>query len=202
MIHSRKLLFSFFLPLVILGCGREDVSVYRIPKETAPKDQGDAELPRRMAQETVSEESFEEKDLHWKAPEGWKELQASGMRHASFSVQVPKGNADMSVVVLPGPAGGDLANVNRWRDQIGLGPLDEKALAERSKKLPTPVGTLVLVDFAGPKKEDGADRVLAAILSTGGKTWFFKLAGKEKVVEEAKPSFLGFLKSLHFPEKS
>lgn len=187
---SRFLKLLSFLALALSACGREDISVYRIPKETA----GEEAAPEPQARE--------EKDLHWKVPKGWKELAASGMRRASFSVQASKGRADMSVVVLPGPAGGDLANVNRWRGQIGLGPLDEKSLEEKSKKLETPAGTLLLVDFTGPKKEEGADRVLAAVLSSGGMTWFFKLAGKEKVVEEAKPSFLNFLKSLHFPEKS
>ena len=41
--------------------------------------------------------------------------------------------ADVSVVSLSGMAGGDLANVNRWRDQVKLGPIDEATLAKSAE---------------------------------------------------------------------
>jgi hypothetical protein len=43
------------------------------------------------------------------------------MRVASFRVTGKDGKqADVSVIPLPGLAGSDLDNVNRWRGQVGL----------------------------------------------------------------------------------
>src|SRR5207302_7349661 len=49
------------------------------------------------------------------------QLAAKGVRFATLKPAVD-GQIDISVVVLPGPAGGELAIVNRWRDQVGLPP--------------------------------------------------------------------------------
>ena len=68
--------------------------------------------------------------LKWALPKGWTETPGSGMRYATLTPP-GAGKVEMSVVVLPGAAGGELANVNRWRGQIGLPPLDEAALGSR-----------------------------------------------------------------------
>lgn len=53
------------------------------------------------------------------------------MRVASFKVQNDAGQqADVSVIPLPGRAGGDESNVNRWRGQVGLGDLSAEELAK------------------------------------------------------------------------
>ena len=47
----------------------------------------------------------------------------------------------MSVVSLPGMAGGDLANVNRWRDQMKLAPIDEDTLRKSAEHIRRTVTT-------------------------------------------------------------
>ena len=47
------------------------------------------------------------------------------MRRGSFTIR-GEGNAtaDLSIVALPGAAGGLVENLNRWRGQVGLASLD------------------------------------------------------------------------------
>ena len=93
------------------GCGPGDdkITVYRIPKEAQPPD----------PQEEVAGNSGTPSEVHWKAPPAWEEQPASGFRKGSFLVRGANGEtADVSVISFPATAGGLLANVNRWRDQL------------------------------------------------------------------------------------
>jgi hypothetical protein len=141
-------------------------------------------------------------DIGWKVPAGWKEEAPSSMRVGSFLAKGSNGESvDISVVPLSGDAGGDLANVNRWRGQINLSPISDAELAQNGETI-TPgghsmflvdmVSTELLVDNKHPK------RLIAAAYKQGGRTWFFKMTGEDKAVQETKPAFLQFLKSLRF----
>ena len=53
------------------------------------------------------------------------------MRLGSFKVDGPNGaSADVSVIAFPGEAGGLISNLNRWRGQLQLSPLDEDQLPQ------------------------------------------------------------------------
>ncbi len=43
-------------------------------------------------------------------------------------------------------------------------------------------------------------RLIAAIYTQGDRTWFFKMTGEDRTVEDAKPAFLRFLANLRFHE--
>jgi hypothetical protein len=122
------------------------------------------------------------------------------MRLASFSFGAAGGpRADISIVAIPGEAGGELANVNRWRGQLGLAPMSARDLSASALKVRTPAGKALLVDFTGadPKGEiAGKARLLGAILPLDGRQWFFKAMGEDAVVGRAKPSFVKFLRSV------
>jgi hypothetical protein len=100
--------------------------------------------------------------------------------------------------VLPGPAGGELANVNRWRGQIGLEPLDEAALAAARKTLTTKAGPLKVYDFTS----GGASgkRLVAGLTEIEGNTWFVKLTGDAGAVGAARDDFMKLLGSLRVDE--
>lgn len=190
--------YILILALGMAGCQDQDIRVYRVPKEEVAM----AGRPPHVNSDQAPSQTVEAL-IHWKAPNGWRQEPASGMRLASFSV--PSGNgskADMSVVVLPGPAGGTLANVNRWRGQLGLEPFDEKSLESHSQRINTQVGELTVVDFTGHATQEGdgsgKPRLLGAVFFDGASSWFFKMSGPDALVAQAKPSYLQFLKSLHF----
>lgn len=116
------------------------------------------------------------------------------MRFATLKAPI-SGDLDISVVVLGGQAGGELANVNRWRNQIGLPPWDEAAVTKARKLLKSKAGQVAVFDFTSegsPKR-----RMLAGLLSTpDGNTWFLKMVGDPAAVGKAAPEFTRFMESL------
>jgi len=123
------------------------------------------------------------------------------MRAASFRVAGKDGKqADVSVIPLPGLAGSDLANVNRWRGQVGLPGVSETELAKLAQPVEIAGQSASLYDQAGTNVSSGEiSRILAAILRRDGTAWFFKMTGEDAVVAEQKPAFVEFLKSVNFP---
>jgi len=182
----RNYTVSVFLILSLFACAKDDIAVYQVPKEEA------APVPTAAAGA-----------LRWTTPAGWAEQPASGMRVGSFLVTGKNGNqADVSVVSLSGEAGGMLANVNRWRDQIGLPALDEAALKKNVKEIAPGGRRMFLVDFTSRDNlilDKFKKRVLAAVWPDGETTWFIKMMGEEATVEEARPALLKFLESLKTP---
>lgn len=118
------------------------------------------------------------------------------MRVATLKPPVP-GKVEASVVVLPGAAGGELSNVNRWRGQIGLGPIDEKALVAARKPINSKAGAVSVFDFSSEGQTKS--RMVAGLISTSdGNTWFLKLVGDAEPVGKAEPDFMRIIGSLHF----
>ena len=123
------------------------------------------------------------------------------MRAASFHVVGKDGRqADVSVIPLPGLAGSDLDNVNRWRGQVGLPGISEGELAKLAQAVEIAGQAASLYEQAGTNALSGnASRVLAAITRRDGVAWFFKMTGDEALVAQQKAAFVGFLKSVGFP---
>jgi len=116
------------------------------------------------------------------------------MRYATLR---PKGSdkVDVSVVPLGGSAGGELANLNRWRGQIGLEPITDKERVSLRIQVKTQAGPVTVFDLDNPKNPTG--RLVVGILSTqAGDTWFVKMVGEHEPVAKAKPAFLKLLESL------
>jgi hypothetical protein len=180
--------------LLVFGCGRNEVTHFRVPKG-APAAPPSSALPPGMQPAGLEGASGAAQGnvLRWTLPKGWTETLVGGMRYATLTPPV-QGRMEVSVVVLPGPAGGELANVNRWRSQIGLAPIDEPGLAAARKQLTAKLGPIAVYDFAN----DGSpkSRVIAALTSAEGKTWFVKMTGDAGPVGDARPDFLRLLESL------
>jgi len=190
--------------LVTLGCNRDEVSRADGPKGPAPAGAAPAGMPPAgmppMGGSMAGEVPPPPRPtgagaLKWTLPKGWTETQGSGMRFATLTPP-GGGKAELSVVVLPGPAGGDLANVNRWRGQIGLPPLDEKGLGAARQTVKTKVGAVSVFDFTSGG--DTKSRMVTGLVSTAdGNTWFLKLLGDAAPVGKAKPDFMHLLETLH-----
>ena len=130
--------------------------------------------------------------IKWNTPEGWTEVPPSSMRYASFGASDGNGGKiDISVVTFPGDGGSDADNVNRWRGQIGLPPLDENAVTSQVAPLKTAEATFSTTDITGPKA-----RTIAAWTRGDGRVWFFKATGPSAAVEKEKPNFVKFIKSV------
>jgi hypothetical protein len=187
------------LAAMLAGCGRNDAQVYRVAKEQ-PQVPAQTQTQPLAMPPNHPDVSGALPQLQWKLPAGWQEVAASQMRVASFRVAGKDGNvADVSVVPLPGLAGGDLDNVNRWRSQVGLGPMSEQELPKLAEQLEIAGQQAQLYDQAGQAAGSGdKTRILAAIARRDGIAWFFKMTGGDELVAQQKPAFIEFLKSLSF----
>lgn len=106
---------------------------------------------------------------------------------------------DVTVSSFPGDVGGLLANVNRWRGQVGLGPLASDALAGASTPLALPEGQGTVVDFSGTDSKTGQPaRIVGVVVPRGGETWFYKLMGDPALSEREKPGLLKFVQSAKY----
>jgi len=195
----KGLLIAFALALAAGGCRREEIQVYRIPKETAatpaaPMTASGADMGMGMGAEKPS--------LTWTLPSGWQQRPAEQMRLASFSAVTKDGReADVAVIALPGMEGKDGQIINMWREQVKLPPGDDAALAakwekvsigSKEGKLFEVIGTEPVIDNKFP------EHILVAVLSEGGVNWYFKMAGPDQTVRDERPAFLEFLKSVAF----
>src|SRR6266581_4899092 len=132
--------------------------------------------------------------IRWKAPDGWTEVPPSSMRYASFSAPAEDGSKiDISVVTFPGDGGSDVDNVNRWRGQMGLVPIDANAVTSQIAPLKTADTTFSTTDIAGANT-----RTVAAWTRRDGRVWFFKATGPNAAVEKEKPNFVKFIESVRF----
>ena len=203
---NTPLLMGVGLLGLALGCRSDQVSHYRVPKEAAathPDHPGHAEegmpsqgMPAGSAPDAsnLPPPPTPKGSLKWSLPKGWSELPGGGMRFATFKTPYA-GKLEATVVVLPGPAGGELANVNRWRGQIALPALDEAGLAQARTALKTKAGALNIYDFTSDGQ--AKSRMVAGYISTpDGNTWFLKMTGDAGLVAKAKPDFMTILGSL------
>ena len=123
------------LAFVLSACGRNDAKVYEVPKENSPAT-AQGTLPAGHPDMSMSSAAGLPPNtipakLTYTKPEGWTEVTLGQMRAASFNVKNEAGKqADISVIPLPGMAGGDDSNVNRWRGQVGLANLSAEELAK------------------------------------------------------------------------
>ena len=134
-------------------------------------------------------------NVTWQLPDGWKQASAAGaMRYATITLGAADGaTAELAVSHFPGDVGGDLENVNRWRQQVAMEPVDAAALAAQITKLTAGPQTLSLIDVTGPKQ-----RLIAGWTRHGADTWFFKLTGPDALLGTEKAKFTAFLESIRF----
>ena len=126
------------------------------------------------------------------------------MRSASYVVAGSGGSmADVSLVILPGQAGGLLRNVNQWRDQLGLPNLDEAAFEKTAQWLTTPVGPGAVIDLTGlaPGADPAFDgRTVAVVVELAMQTWIFKMRGNAELVAGQREAFLEWVAGVRLAE--
>lgn len=176
----QKPAFVEFLKTVRIKEGGASVSAVADTAPAAP-----APAPAAQAAPAAAGSEFK-----WKVPTGWTALAAGQMQVAKFSVPEKDGaKAEVFVSVFPSESGGTLANVNRWRRQIGLDPVDEAGLKPLISPLPVAPGAQ-LIDLKSDTKA-----MLGAIVPRGDRWWFYKLMGDAPAVNAAREAFTGFVQT-------
>lgn len=129
--------------------------------------------------------------VNWTLPADWTAEPASGMRVAT----IHPGNASTQIIVskFGGGAGGLAMNVTRWRNQVGLPPVEEP---DAGVSMTVGGAPCTLHDYVGPAS--GGSRLIVASIDVNGTTWFFKLIGPTDAVASQKAAFESFLGTLKF----
>jgi hypothetical protein len=130
--------------------------------------------------------------FHWNVPAGWEKAAPGQMQVAKFVVAGSgEKKSEVTVSIFPSDTGGTLANVNRWRKQIGLDPLDEGGLKANVSSLDPDTPDAILADLAN----ESGRRLLGAIVPRGGQWFFYKMLGDAETVAQHRDSFIAFAKS-------
>ena len=132
-----------------------------------------------------------EPHFHWAMPPDWKEVAPGQMQVAKFNVPEQAGaKADVTVSIFPSDTGGTLSNVNRWRQQIGLAPVDQAGLSGSVAPLSPELPGAELVTLSNETRS-----LLGAIVPRQGQWFFYKMMGDTPAVAAARESFIGFAKA-------
>jgi hypothetical protein len=219
----RPACFALLTALILGGCRDREITSYRAPKDPAPAaipaaaSANPGALPEghppigpaagpassgtpgdSMANTAVPTGSG---TFAWTAPAHWTAKPLGPMRKGSFAVKGADGTeADLAITAFPGDTGGMLANLNRWRGQISLPPITDAQVDAALEHFDGDGLHFDIADFAGTA--NGAPtRILGAVLSRPGETWFFKLMGPDALVAAQKDAFRGFLRTVKEPAK-
>ncbi len=194
----RRFLSTVLLTLPLLtACRDAKVETYRIAKETdAPPPDANTAPATGGGMSGMPVDRAEGRALTWTAPAHWTSKAASSMRKATYVLTGASGvTAELAITAFPGDVGGDVANVNRWRGQLGLPPVEAAELPALLHRSETHGLAITVVDLAGVKQEN-TQRMLGAIVPFEGATWFFKLTGADALVATEKANFLTFVQSI------
>jgi hypothetical protein len=189
LIESQKPVFLNFLQSVTIESGHDHAHHGETAAAPRPVSPGVSSVPTGSTEPQLPE---------WTVPEGWQETPPTQMLLGRFEVKEGDDQLEITVSAFPGDVGGTVANVNRWRTQIGLPPQSETEIKEALEPLDLADGRAILVDMTNPR-EGGAIRVIGVIWPRGASTWFYKLSGDGSLAEREKEAFVGFVQSVRYP---
>lgn len=150
--------------------------------------------------ETAGGAAPAENPLRWETPEGWTELASSRMRVINLTFG-PNGEGECYLTILPGAGGGTVANINRWRSQMGQEPLSEEEIGALPKKpllgQPAPFVSIDGTYSGMGNREPGENyRMQGLILADEQMTFFVKMIGPADLVEKEAEKFDQFAESV------
>ena len=198
-VEAAKPAFTEFLKSVrFAGAGDAAASAAVTDATAADPHAGLGAMPNPPAEATAADSGGDSPT--WNVPANWVEKPPGPMIFKRFAVtEGAEGEGAVTVSFFPGDVGGVLANVNRWRGQLGLPAIEERELATVTESVDTPAGKTVLVDLTGMSNTGEPARLVAAIVPHGDNTWFYKLLGNGAAVAREKESFVNFVKTVHYP---
>lgn len=197
----RTIQFSAIALALLLAqaCSKEEIKAYPVPKEPSPK----AALPSGHPDTGHGHGVAASPKINYTKPEGWTEAGAGEMRVLGFSISGPNGStAQVAITPLADMAGKESFIVNMWRQQVGLEELSPENAAKELSPVDVGGDAGKMFEIAGKSPEGTAIKIVTAMASRNGMSWFYKLQGDEALVTAQKPEFVAFLKSVKIAEPS
>lgn len=120
-------------------------------------------------------------------PSDWMRVPAKPPRALDLRIDA---QSECSITVLGGEAGGARANIDRWRSQIGLAPLDDTQYSGLDR-IPLLGGSAMLVEAS-----TSAEAVLGAVLVGPDRSVFVKLTGPVGRIAQHRAQFIELCRTL------
>lgn len=138
-------------------------------------------------------------------PAGWQERPASGMRKVDLAIDDGGKTAVFTAIDFPAdspPMMSDpVANVRRWRGEVGLPPLSDDEIKATMQPIEIDGTQAMFVEAIPDDGQPQSDRAtIAAMFTRGDAIWFFKLSGNRDAVAAQQDKFDAFLKSVRFTD--
>lgn len=200
MTRAQCLVANASLGLLLVGCGQPEQPITRtIPKAPAGNAVGAAAAPANPPMPAnpglIAQAGAIGQPTFPAAPDGWTPLDPGPMRKGSWKVIAGGASAELAVTAFPGDVGGRMANINRWRGQLGLEP----GTAEMYDAIQVaPVGD-AQGELVGIWSKDRSRATLAIMARKGETSWFLKLTGDAAAVEAARADLLKFAAETRLP---
>jgi hypothetical protein len=168
----------------LLGCQNDEITHYQVPKEET--------ITRRMLAGILShgerswflklvgpgpvvdrhKDEFShllqslhvtdaEQPLHWDAPAGWTATEPNRAFGQLAAYKITDGE-QVAMVTISRAGGTVLANVNRWRGQMGLAPVTEAELPEATREVKANGLTITVVALEASSTDALPERPMAA----------------------------------------
>jgi hypothetical protein len=134
----------------------------------------------------------------YSAPPGWEKAEQPTTPFAVAEFTIRHGG-ERALVTISLAGGDPLANIMRWRSQLGMPEASEDEVKKEVRPITVDGNAGQFVDLVGPES-GGRQRILGVIVPRGGQSWFFKMRGPANLVEGQKSAFEAFVKSVHFGE--
>lgn len=183
---------------------RMEITEMREASQYAPLPQTVTSSAQRFGIEEPAASAPRENPLAWMVPEGWTDLgedkSPGGMRLINLRFG-PGGEGECYLSAIQGGAGGLEANINRWRQQMGLPPYSAEEIGLLAKK--SFLGReAVYVVMDGDFKPVGATESLKGYRLAGlvqpapEFTLFIKMTGPKELVEANESALDKFVQSI------
>lgn len=187
--------------LLTVGCEEAEIEQYTVSKGSQPiaaQDSNEHDHDHHGHDHAHDDAasppaSNDAPNAFWVVPEGWHASpEPRPMRLATFIIDDESGPVEAAVTVFPGTVGGLAANVNRWRGQIGLDPVDADAVESLTETFNSPGFEGHLLHLRGPTQH-----MLAASIyePQADRTWFVRVVAAEAVAARVKPEVFAFARS-------
>jgi hypothetical protein len=133
----------------------------------------------------------------WKLPSTWvQETIDRPMRVATFQAPTSLGDIEVALTRFGGTVGGTLANINRWRGQMGLPAVDESQLVNLVSVFETPGYSGYSTRITGDNTEMHAWAIYDI---NADHTWFVRATATTEAIDELQQDIEDLAMSLTTP---
>lgn len=127
-------------------------------------------------------------------PQRWRHVaEPRPMRLATFQIPDESGPVELAITRFPGRVGGELANLNRWRGQMGLPAATEAEVEGMIERFEAPGFDGYTARIAGADMHMLAAGVYEA---AHDRTWFVRVTASPDVADRLAPEVFGYARSI------